>query len=368
MSDKTRRPVRKRRSGTDAGTRGPGRQASPPTEEAIDREELRRARLAWYYYVEGLTQAEIAERFGLTRLRVNRLLNSCREDGLVQIRINSPFARCVALEADLTGRFALRQAVVVPSPAEAADIARVLGAAAGEYIAEHLTERQRIGIGWGRTLRCSLRALPRRPMPGLSVVSLLGGLTRGSTINAYETAWRMADLLEAECYYLAAPAFAGTAESRDTFLSQEVIRDVYQRARQCDLALVSVGDLSTRSTIRQLGLIGDDDAASLRAAGAVGDLLGHYLDVGGRVVDHPINRRVVALGLDDLKAIPMVVLASGGPEKLGILRGALTAGYADALITDENTAEALARPEPTAADDRTVGGRSTTPSRSHEDA
>ena len=58
-------------------------------------------RVAWLYYLENLTQAEIGERLGLTRARVNRMLAEARESGLVRISLNSSLAECVALEQAL---------------------------------------------------------------------------------------------------------------------------------------------------------------------------------------------------------------------------------------------------------------------------
>ena len=46
-------------------------------------------RVAWLYYLENLTQAEIGERLGLTRARVNRMLAEARESGLVRISLGA---------------------------------------------------------------------------------------------------------------------------------------------------------------------------------------------------------------------------------------------------------------------------------------
>jgi DNA-binding transcriptional regulator LsrR (DeoR family) len=71
-------------------------------------------------------------------------------------------------------------------------------------------------------------------------------------------------------------------------------------------------------------------------------VLGNWLDAQGRPVDHPLNRRMVALSLDDLARIPTVVLASGGGYKFEIIRAALRRRCANVLITDEKLAERLA--------------------------
>src|SRR5260370_12161155 len=63
--------------------------------EPVDRDEQLLVRAAWLSYVGGMTQAQIAKRLGLNRIRVNRMLAQARDQGVVQIRINSRITNCV---------------------------------------------------------------------------------------------------------------------------------------------------------------------------------------------------------------------------------------------------------------------------------
>jgi DNA-binding transcriptional regulator LsrR (DeoR family) len=312
--------------------------SSPATS---DRERQLATRAAWAYYVEGLTQAEVARRLGLNRVRVNRLLAQARESGIVQIRIQSKLADCVALESRLVGRFGLQNAIVVPTPGDPSLLPQAIAGEAGHALSERIRPGLSVGIGWGRTLRLSLRSVESRAVHPLSVVSLLGGLTRGSVLNAYETAFHLADLFGAECFYVAGPVFADTGESRDLLLRQGLVREALERARAVDVALVSVGSLSDDATMLRLGLIAPEEAAALRRLGAVGDLCCHWIDGEGRLVDHPLNGRVLSISPQDLAAVETVILASGGPDKVPVLRGALALGVVDVLVTDAATAAAL---------------------------
>lgn len=312
--------------------------------DVLAADEQRRTRIAWLYYVEGLTQAEIAGRLGISRVKVVRDLQIGRQSGLVQIQINGRLAPCVALERALEKRFGLHEAVVVPTPQDAVHLPATLGVALGSWLSERIGPDQTLGIGWGRTLHWSVRALRRREVPGLTVVSLLGGIGRGSEINMYETASRVAEALGAQCYYLAAPAFASSKALRDMLLAQTGLKEVLDRGRRADIAIVSVGSLGPEATNRQIGLIDAEDAKLLLAQGAVGDLLCTFMDETGRPVDHALNGCAVGLGVQDLKRVPACVLASGGEEKVPILRGVLTGGYVNHLITDERTAEWLVAP------------------------
>jgi hypothetical protein len=51
------------------------------------------ARICWYYFKKRQTQDAIARRLGLTRKRVNRILNDARETEFVQVTIRARLAR-----------------------------------------------------------------------------------------------------------------------------------------------------------------------------------------------------------------------------------------------------------------------------------
>ena len=259
----------------------------------------------------------------------------------MQITITGRLAECVALEERLKSQYGLANATVVPTPPDQALIPQVIATAAGAALAQRLKDGMSVGVGWGRTLRLSLQSVPRRPLKRLSVVSLLGGLTRGSAMNPHETASHLADLVDAQCYYVAAPALTDTESTRDLLMAQPMLREVFDRGSKVDLAFLSVGELAYTSTMSRVGLVSREDVNSLTEAGAVGDISAHWIDGEGNLVDHPLNRRVVALSPDKLRDIPCVVIASGGKAKTAALRGVLKGGMCDVLITDEQTAKAI---------------------------
>lgn len=299
-------------------------------------------RVAWLYHMEGLTQAEIAERLGITRLRVNRLLADARASGLVRVTLNSKLADCVALEQALCRDTGLTHAVIVPTPDDIDLVASVLGQAAAGYLSRHLREHKvgGVALGWGATLRETIRHVDAMQRPDLAVSSMMGGLTRGLELNTFEIASDLARRLNAACHYFAAPIYAGSPKSRDTILAQDVFRESLDRVRSSDLALLSVGDLGRRSLLIRYGLPRDVPVAELRAAGAVGDVMGQFLDAEGTPIDHPLNRRAIALPLPELRKIPSVVIASGGANKVRIIAAVLRARLANVLVCDEKTAAA----------------------------
>jgi lsr operon transcriptional repressor len=300
-------------------------------------------RVAWLYYMEGLTQAKVAERLKITRLRVNRLLVEARAKGLVNISLNSALAGCIRLEQALVKECGLKDAVIVPTPQHVDLVAPMIGRAAGEYLSRLLeTEQLRgFGVGWGATLRETIPHVRSGRNPKLAVASMMGGLTYGIELNTFETASDLASRVGAQCHYLAAPIYAGTPQSRDTILAQDVFREAFERIAATDAAILSVGDLSRRSLLIRNGLPRDVASEDLRAAGAVGDILGQFVDAEGRSIDHSINRRAIALSLDALRKIPTVILASGGMNKSRVIAAVVKARLVSVLICDERTATAV---------------------------
>ncbi len=302
-------------------------------------------RVAWLYYMEGLTQDRIASQLRLTRLRVNRILAEARHSGLVSITINANVTHCLELEAALRQCHGLRDAVIVPTPEDASLIPVLLGRATGAYLSRHLDEHRvhGLGVGWGATLRETIRHVRPARCPELVVNSMMGGLTRGLEINTFEIASALAGRLDAQCTYLAAPVYATSAESRDIIASQPVFREAFERIAKSDLVVLSVGDLSPRSLLIRYGLPADVTAASLRRAGAVGDIMGQFLDAKGELADHPLNQRALAPPIADLARFPTVIVASGGKNKSGVIAAVLRARLASMLICDEETAAAAMR-------------------------
>lgn len=307
---------------------------------AYSENELK-VRAAWHYYVEGITQEKISEQLDVSRMKIHRLLVAAREEGIIQFRIRDKADACFTLEQQLVKQFGLTEAIVVPRAAEAAAAHILVAQAAALYVANAVSDGSTIGVGWGRTLNLALRQMAPRGVKQATVVSLLGGLAKAQPLNPTECAWELAEKIDAACYLLPVPAYADRAEMRDAFMSQRAVQEVLNRARRADLALVSVGSLGPEGPVSNYGFLDIEEIEALKALGATGDLLCHFLDGDGRLIDHPVNRRVCAFPAEELARIPKVVIASGGYEKVGVLRSALKLTRASVLITDESAATGL---------------------------
>jgi deoxyribonucleoside regulator len=315
----------------------------PPSlsERASGRVARNRMRIAWMYYVEGLTQNEIADRLGIGRVTVVRNINEAVKQREVKIWITGHIAECLDLEAQLKAKFNLLDAVVVPEPSTPEHTSKVIGTAAGMYVTDQLTDNFCLGVGWGATLYESLQTLSPREFTGVDVVSMLGGVVQAKRFNPSEFAWQFANTVGANCYLLTAPAIVDSAKTREALIERCGLDEVINRADDMDMALLSVGTMSKQSTSFRFGFIAEEDRVSLLKQGAVGDFLYNFFDAEGRLVDHPINDRVMSMPIEKLKKVPKRVMISGGLDKVDALLGAYKLSNYNVLITTESTAQAL---------------------------
>jgi len=268
-----------------------------------------------------------------------RLLAAARERNEVKITIGDRLAECVEAERLLEGRFGIDEAIVVPLSARGADATGPIAAATGAYVSSLVRADMRIGVAWGRTLVSSLAFMSERTVENVSVVSLLGGIMKARKFNPAEFAWRFASLFQADCYLMTAPLVVDSAATRQTLIERCGLGDIFELAKALDAVVLGAAGMGADATAHVSKFISNADRASLLKAGAVGDVLFNFFDAGGKLVDHPINERVMSVPLDIIKKVPVRVMAAGGASKVPALAAALKIIKPTVLITDEYTAK-----------------------------
>jgi deoxyribonucleoside regulator len=313
----------------------------PANERGAGRIARNRMRIAWMYYVEGLTQNEIADRLGIGRVTVVRNIHEAIKRREVKIWIEGEVAECIAIETELKSAFNLKEAIVVPEPTSAAGITKSIGNAAGMFISDTLKDGMSVGVGWGATLYESLQTLATKQVENVQVISLLGGIVQARRFNPAEFAWQFARAVGADCYLLQAPAVVDSPATREALIERCGLRDVFKRAEKLDIAMLSAGTMAPSSTAFRFNMLSEEDRLALIKAGAVGDLLYNFYDINGKLIDHPVNRRIMSIPIAQLRDVPSRVISAGGAEKIEAILGAIKLIDCNVLITNEETAKAL---------------------------
>jgi len=307
-----------------------------------DDHELRAVltRVAWLYYMEQLSQQEIADRLRLSRVKVTRLLQRARDENIVEVRIANANAPCLATERELVSRFGLRDAIVVPADG-GERLRSSLGQATAEYLERILRNGDVVGVGLGATLSEIAQYINRDYQAQCLVVELVGGLSRTErTINPYDCSWRLAEALGARSEHLQVPALVEDAGIVEVLLRDSVTRAALERAQSCDIALVGIGEL--HSPVRQhMNYVSSQVLEQLAGVGAVGDILLRFFDADGRPVQTSFERQVIGLTLEELQRVPLVIGVAGGAEKVEAIRAGLRGRLIDVVICDQESARAI---------------------------
>lgn len=299
-------------------------------------------RVAWLYYKEGLTQAEVAKRLNTTRARIVKALNVALSESLVEINLRHPRYNLLALEAQLVDAFGLDDAVIVPTPEDASHLKKSLAQAGALYLQRTLRDGDVVGAAWGSTVHGVAEHLAPMTLRNISVVMLLGGLSTAiNEFNPNDTSRLIAEKLSARCFYMPVPAIVGSAELKDFLLRDSLIKAAFEMARYANRLLVGIGDTTDEARLLRTGFIDAPSLHKLCARGAVGDLIARYFDAQGQGVGHEMDDRIMGLDLDDLRERDNVIAVAGGAAKVDAILGAMRGGYVDIIVTDEVSASAV---------------------------
>jgi DNA-binding transcriptional regulator LsrR (DeoR family) len=304
------------------------------------------SRAAWLHYAGGLTQGEVATRLNIPAMKAHRLIARAGRDGLIRIFVDGAVAECVQFEEILKARFQLETVQVAPDLGEPGLPIKALAFAGASYLHAVLQRNagQIVGIGHGRTLAAVVRHLPPMPNSEVKFVSLLGGLTRKFSASPFDVIHLIAERTDSEAYLMPVPLYANSAADRTVLLAQLGISAVFDIARQADLMLVGIGEARPSGSLVQTGMIRPDEVSELERAGVAGEMLGHFFDAQGNIVETELSGRSISLSPQDLRGRNIVAIA-GGPSKVAGIRAALASGLLKGLITDELTARRLVQSE-----------------------
>lgn len=297
---------------------------------------------AWLYYADQLNQSEVAKAMHVSRATVVNLLQEARERGVVNIRLRTDLVARTGLAQTLAARFGLAEALVIPSRGEAVLVDR-LGQAAARLLGDQLRAGDVVGVAWGRTVMAAARAmvLPE-PVSPLMVVQVAGSSTASEDFSPELCTSLLAGRLGARCVNLLAPALLSSAELRDRLMAEPMLVHQFELIRSANRILFGVGDLGPAGTVRRSGFASAGTVARYVSAGALAVIIGRFIGADGRSVPGELDKRMIGITLDELKAVPVRICVAGGRDKREAIQAALAGGYATHFVTDMETAGALA--------------------------
>lgn len=300
----------------------------------MDYEETLMTKAAWYYYFEDMTQQRVADRMGISRMRVIKLLEKARQTGIVQIKLRRDGENRMALVQKLAQMYGLKDALIVPAATDPRFTNAGIAEAASMYISETLTENSIINIGYGDTPSRILNNLATMAEKPLTCISLTGGVS-------YYLPDTRSNVFNAKLHLIPTPLLTSSREMAEALRQESSVTELSRMITLAQLTVVGIGAMHESATIFKSGILNHNDFLYLKMRQAAGDILSHFIDENGRLIETPIEERLISTPLSTLKSLQNVIGVAAGANKAQAIRAALRGRYLDVLITDDLTAELL---------------------------
>ncbi|ULJ59811.1 sugar-binding transcriptional regulator [Wielerella bovis] len=295
------------------------------------------------YYQEGKSQQEIATLMGLSRPTVAKLMQYASERGFLEIRINDPRDNHNSLTEQIKQRFGLSAVQLVPNPMQDdyAHLLQEIGQAGARMLEQMVNDGDVIAIEWSSSIQAMAQALQPQSRKQVKVVQLRGSDTQMQQgFNEAESIRLVCQAFDAIGETLPLPAVFDNVQTKNLVEQEQNIRRVLESARQSRIAVFTVGAPNRESLLFRSGFFTEQEMTQLLQR-SVGSICARFLDDKGRICLPDLNNRTTGIALPDLRHKEQRLLIAGGKERVQAIRVALEYGYANRLVTDEQTAQSL---------------------------
>lgn len=300
-------------------------------------------KIAYLYYVDNWTQAQIAEKMDVSRPLITKALQKAKKLGIIKVFIDDSTFHTVQLEDKIQDMFNLTDVVIVPENPSSKDLTLNAVAKAGaNYLHKNLKNVQTVGVSWGKTLSMLVDEYPYQVNENVEIVPLEGGMgVKNIAIHANQLAYKLSNKMNGTCSYIYAPAIVESNDLYERLKKMDDIRNVLQKGEQVDIALIGLGNPFEASTLEELGYIQDEDKRDMSDNQVVGDLGFRFYDINGIPVKHVFEKQVIGISLEKLKKVKKVIAVASGRLKATSIYAALKGGFVDVLVTDQAAANEI---------------------------
>lgn len=294
------------------------------------------------YYQSDYSQQDIAARLGVSRPTVSRLLQFAKEQGYVRIDIVDPHEDLDVLSRELQHKYGLDTVLVCYSPLNTyEEIKKHITKLTADYLYETIQDKDIIGVTWGTTMHAVAMQLQPKSVKGVEVVQLKGGVSH-SHVNTYaaETVNLFAEAYQTVARYLPLPVIFDNIALKRIVEEDRHINRIIELGKQANIAVFTVGTVKEDALLFRLGYFNEAEQKLLKKNGA-GDICSRFFDKDGNICSEEINNRTVGIDLYELRKKEKSILVAGGQRKVEAIQAALAGKYANILVTDQFTAQAL---------------------------
>ncbi len=296
-----------------------------------------------YYYIDNMTQLEIARKLNISRIKVIRYINYAKENGLVEIKLNIPLKESFELEHAIEKRFALKECRITPSFNDKNDIFKYAGMELSEILTRLLKKDMCVGVSWSQTFRNVLEYVDYDKNIPVKVVPIIGGLELDeANTNSNIIAHIFAEKIGGINFTINIPAVFDTGEAKSIMENESHTHKLKKLAEKIGLVITGIGDMGVGGTAFKSGYFTMDERNYLSSIGVKAIINLNFIDANGKKLETLIDNRIIKiLPLEKFVDLEHVIGIAFGKNKVSPLKAALNGKIIKYLITDESTAKRL---------------------------
>lgn len=299
-------------------------------------------RLARLYYVEGVSQNQLAEREGISKATVSRMLSLARENGFVTVTVNDGLRDANVLANQLRDIYPDVQFTVIPtSHNDRTEILDKVALATAHYLDNLIKNGDIIGFGGSEILNMIAKYLTPKDVRDVVALSLTGIIVNPNCESiAYQTGVKLANAYQTDANFLPLPIIFDDIAAKELVEKEGLIRHLEKLGRLANIALISLDSIEDSSFLNQMNYFKDEQKRKITEK-AVGDILGHFVNNNGEIIDPTLDERVVTTPLNNLKHKEYSIATVHKVETVPTLKAALKAGYCNKVFIDQYSTQVL---------------------------
>lgn len=300
--------------------------------------------VAELYFVQDMTMGAVAERFGISRSTVSRMLSEAKSRGIVRISLRPPDHPPDRLSRRFHETFGVTAHIAsTQRSSHSGQRLEAVSRYAANLLVDWVEDGSILGVAWGTTTSTIAAHLGPTNAQDVKVVQLNGAAGPRTTGAGTSTPLlsTMARAFNAELYPFPTPAFFDLEETRALLWKESSVRRILAVRSAVDLAVFSVGAFQG-PVLSQVYTEGHFTQAALRSLNenrVVGDICTVFIREDGSYADIDVNRRASGPTPSDLARIPRRMCVVSGRHKVRGILGALRSGAVTDLVIDDLTAK-----------------------------
>jgi len=300
------------------------------------------------YYLEGMSQAEIATFVRVSQSKVSRMLAIALQRGIVRISVPEYESRNPELEKALAKAFSI-DAVVIHSigGVELIPLRHIMGYFAGPVVSQLLGAHSLVVLSGGRSVQALVEQMqPLQQILDLRIATGMGHIdSMPGSYDASELCRDLARRWRGGVLSLNAPLVFPDEGSRQEVVRLPQIQEVLRSVVKAEVLIFGVGAMHN-SLLFERDLFTRAEIAGLVKAGAVGEVLGRFYNANGIECETALRNRTLSVDLAKLGGIARRIAVVVGVDRTAAVLGAIRGKMLNTLVTEESCAEALLRMSP----------------------